>query len=75
MTATWAVGASALDSSDDLREMGVRPPIREYLRLLWRRRHFLGAESKAKATSDTQDTYLGNVWLVLNPISWVCPST
>ncbi|WP_418275974.1 ABC transporter permease [Isoptericola jiangsuensis] len=55
-------------AADRLMLVGARPPVRDYLDQLWRRRHFLWAEARAKVTSGTRETILGQVWLVLNPI-------
>lgn len=45
-----------------------RPPMAEYLRRLWRRRHFIVADARARVESDNRTNLLGSVWLVLNPL-------
>ncbi|WP_349829361.1 ABC transporter permease [Brevibacterium litoralis] len=51
-----------------LRPVGVRPPLEEYFKQLWRRRHFILAESVAKVFSANRKNLMGNAWLVLNPV-------
>jgi teichoic acid transport system permease protein len=51
-----------------LRRVGTRPPLGEYLRLLWSRRHFIGVLATSKAYAQNQNNYLGQFWAVLNPI-------
>jgi teichoic acid transport system permease protein len=55
-------------STARLTQVGARPPIRAYLGQLWGRRHFLWAEARAKVTSGTRETLLGQAWLVIKPI-------
>ncbi|GAA4868548.1 ABC transporter permease [Serinicoccus chungangensis] len=50
------------------RVMGERPTLPSYVRRLWRRRHFIGAEARAKAFSGNRDMLLGNLWLIGVPI-------
>jgi teichoic acid transport system permease protein len=52
----------------NLSRVGARPPLGQYVRLLWARRHFLWADARAKVTSGTRQSLLGNAWLVLNPL-------
>ncbi|CAI9406334.1 ABC transporter permease [Aestuariimicrobium sp. T2.26MG-19.2B] len=52
----------------DLRKVGGRPPLRDYVRQLWDRRHFIWAQSRAQALSGNRGMVLGNLWLVLNPL-------
>lgn len=51
-----------------LHHMGIRPPLRDYIRQLWERRHFTWLLAKSKAFSENQSLYLGQLWSVLNPI-------
>jgi teichoic acid transport system permease protein len=51
-----------------LRQMGVRPPLREYLRSVWARRAFIRELGRAKAYARNQGSYLGQAWAVLNPL-------
>ncbi|MCK9794710.1 ABC transporter permease [Isoptericola sp. 4D.3] len=62
--------ASTLEvvSTGRLSQVGARPPVRTYLSQLWKRRHFLWAEARAKVTSGTRETLLGQAWLVLKPM-------
>jgi len=62
--------ASTLEvvSTGRLTQVGARPPIRAYLAQLWKRRHFLWAEARAKVTSGTRETLLRQAWLVLKPM-------
>ena len=54
--------------SSGLRQMGVRPPLRDYVRSLWGRRAFIGTLGSAKAYARNQGSYLGQLWSVLNPL-------
>ena len=51
-----------------LKPVGQRPPLAAYVRALWDRRHFIVADSRARAFSGNRDTLLGNAWLVGRPI-------
>jgi len=51
-----------------LRPVASRPPLGEYLRLLWRRRHFIVADARARVSTSNSGTLLGRVWLVLSPL-------
>lgn len=55
-------------SSNRLTRVGARPPFGTYLRQLWQRRHFLWAESRAKVSTGSRETVLGQLWLILTPI-------
>ncbi|WP_277209343.1 ABC transporter permease [Isoptericola croceus] len=55
-------------SAGRLKQVGARPPVREYLAQLWSRRHFLWAEARAKVSSGTRETVLGQAWMIINPI-------
>ena len=52
----------------NLSRVGARPSLGQYVRLLWARRHFLWADARAKVTSGTRQSLLGNAWMVLNPL-------
>lgn len=54
-------------STKDLDVIGTRPPLGTYIKSLWNRRHFIRAESQAKAFGSVKDTALGKVWLILEP--------
>ncbi|WP_353951831.1 ABC transporter permease [Knoellia sp. S7-12] len=51
-----------------LSPVGRRPPLGSYVRQLWGRRHFIWADSRARAFSGNRDTLLGRFWLVGRPI-------
>lgn len=51
-----------------LRPVVQRPPLDEYLHLLWRRRHFVWADARARTLSESRHFLLGQVWLVLRPV-------
>ncbi|USQ80842.1 ABC transporter permease [Ornithinimicrobium faecis] len=51
-----------------LRTIGRRPPLGIYLHDLWQRRHFIYADSRARAFSGNRDYLLGNLWLIGKPI-------
>ena len=44
------------------------PPLRSYLRELWRRREFAVELARTKLREQNFDTALGQIWLVLNPL-------
>ena len=52
----------------NLSRVGARPPLGQYVRLLWERRHFLWADARAKVASGTRQSLLGKAWLVLDPL-------
>lgn len=54
--------------SNGLRRVGHRPPFGEYLRDLWQRRSFLWTLASAQAYAKNQESRLGQLWAVLNPI-------
>ncbi|HEY9468211.1 MAG TPA: ABC transporter permease [Propionibacteriaceae bacterium] len=51
-----------------LSPVGVRPNLGRYLADLHQRRHFIWADSRARAFSGNRDTLLGNLWLIGRPI-------
>lgn len=51
-----------------LKPVGKRPPLHIYLYQLWGRRHFIWADSRARAFSAGRGMLLGNAWLVLQPL-------
>lgn len=55
-------------TSGRLTRVGARPPLGTYLRQLWQRRHFLWAEARAKVSTGSRETLLGQAWLVLTPV-------
>jgi teichoic acid transport system permease protein len=44
------------------------PPLGDYLRELWRRRHFVLELSRANLRAQHFNTFFGQLWLVLNPL-------
>ncbi|MGP3966193.1 ABC transporter permease [Streptomyces sp. 6N223] len=75
MSQTTRVGASPQDESladlaarHGLSVSGARPPLPEYVRQLWGRRHFIVAFSQAKLTAQYSKARLGQVWQVLTPL-------
>lgn len=53
---------------DALKPVGKRPPFGAYLTELWRRRHFIWADGRARALGSQRGTILGNVWLIAQPM-------
>jgi teichoic acid transport system permease protein len=51
-----------------LGDVGRRTPPDIYFEQLWRRRHFILAESRAKVAGKSSRNLLGYAWLVLNPL-------
>lgn len=75
MSQTTHVGASPRDESPadlaarhGLTVSGARPPLPEYVRQLWGRRHFIVAFSQAKLTAQYSRARLGQLWQVLTPL-------
>ncbi len=60
--------ASHLAKTHRMQQVGVRPPLRNYLSDLWRHRTFLVTMSTAQFVSRNQQNYLGQIWAVLNPL-------
>lgn len=61
---------AAIAAEHGLARVGVRPDLAEYVRQVWRRRHFAVALAASKAYSRNQGSYLGQAWAVLTPILW-----
>ncbi|BBC33649.1 Transport permease protein [Streptomyces graminofaciens] len=47
---------------------GARPTLRQYVRQLWARRHFITAFATAKLTAQYSQAKLGQVWQIANPL-------
>lgn len=62
------VNASGTTIAPPLRPVLARPPLGRYLGLLWQRRHFVIADSRARAFAGNRDMVLGNLWLVGRPL-------
>jgi teichoic acid transport system permease protein len=60
--------AAELAREHGLQQVGVRPPLGQYLRDLWRHRHFIWTMSQAGFIARHQNNYLGLLWSVLNPL-------
>lgn len=52
----------------ELKKLDARPKLQVYVRKVWERRHFIVAQGQTKALSGGRGTYLGALWLFLNPI-------
>ena len=64
---TRALDARGQDPRN-LAPIGVRPPIGEYVRQLWERRHFIWYDSRQRAATQESRSKLGNAWLLLRPM-------
>jgi teichoic acid transport system permease protein len=64
-TAPWTAAEAR---AAGLQEMGTRPPLRSYLRLLWARREFALLVPLGEMRQRNMDTLLGGSWHVLNPL-------
>lgn len=60
--------APALAARHGLHRIGARPPLGQYLKDIWQRRHFLWTLASGRAYTRNTDNYLGQVWSVLNPL-------
>ncbi|WP_418276190.1 ABC transporter permease [Isoptericola jiangsuensis] len=58
----------ALAQQHGLQRMGVRPPLWTYVKSVVGRRHFIGVLGTSEAYARNQNTYLGQLWAVFNPI-------
>ncbi|WP_455360210.1 ABC transporter permease [Streptomyces sp. SYSU K21746] len=47
---------------------GARPGLRDYVRQLWGRRHFIAAFASAKTTAQYSQAKLGQIWQVMTPL-------
>lgn len=53
---------------NELESIGVRPRLLPYVKDLWARRSFIRVLAVAKAHSENQNTYLGQIWTLISPI-------
>jgi teichoic acid transport system permease protein len=60
--------AAQLAARYGLAVSGARPPLREYVRQLWGRRHFIMAFSSAKLAAQYSQAKLGQLWQVATPL-------
>lgn len=51
-----------------LTPIGVRPPLGEYLRAIWERRHFIWMDARHRVATSNSRNLLGRLWLVLRPM-------
>lgn len=52
----------------NLRHLETRPNIFAYSKSLWDRRDFIKADASSKAMNKGRDTFLGKLWIVLDPL-------
>jgi teichoic acid transport system permease protein len=60
--------AAQLAEKYGLTVSGARPSLRDYVRRLWGRRHFILAFSQAKLTAQYSQAKLGQLWQVVTPL-------
>ena len=60
--------AAELAAKYGLTVSGARPSLRDYVRQLWGRRHFILAFSQAKLTAQYSQAKLGQLWQVATPL-------
>ena len=61
---------AALANELGLQQIGVRPPLRRYLRALWARRHFAWTMATSHARARNFNNFLGQLLNILNPLLW-----
>ena len=57
-----------LAAKHGLVQQGVRGPFGTYLRDLWRSRNFIWELARTRTYSANENTYLGQLWSILNPL-------
>ncbi|HET9168532.1 MAG TPA: ABC transporter permease [Actinospica sp.] len=62
------LGGLALAAKYGLKQSGKRPPLSDYARQLWQRRHFITGYATAKNRSLYSNARLGQLWQLLTPI-------
>ncbi|MEE1803024.1 ABC transporter permease [Streptomyces sp. NPDC101062] len=62
------LSAAELAAKYGLSVSGARPGLRDYVRQLWGRRHFILAFSQAKLTAQYSQAKLGQLWQVATPL-------
>jgi len=67
-SADTALSSAALAERYGLTVSGRRPPLAEYTRRLWGRRHFIVAFATARLTATYTAARLGQVWQVMTPL-------
>ncbi|MFP4634629.1 MAG: ABC transporter permease [Nitriliruptoraceae bacterium] len=63
-----ALPDDVLKTYPHLRRVGAKLPLREYLRELWRRREFAITVPLGELRAQNQDTTLGQLWNLINPL-------
>lgn len=53
-----------------LHRIGARPMLGAYVRSLWSRRQFVETLATSNAYARNRNTYLGQLWNILNPLLW-----
>ncbi|MGD9957902.1 ABC transporter permease [Nocardioides sp.] len=67
---THPASGAALAREFGLKKVGGRPPLLQYAKQIWERRHFALSLARAKAYTQNQGGYLGQAWVVLTPVLW-----
>jgi teichoic acid transport system permease protein len=65
-----AGGAEALAEEYGLTRIGTRPKLAKYVGSLWSRRQFVVTLATSSAYNRNRNTYLGQLWNILNPLLW-----
>lgn len=60
--------ADSAARQNGLEPIGLRPHLRAYIKDLWSRRSFIKVLAFSKAYAENQNTYLGQVWMLLSPL-------
>lgn len=51
-----------------LKRLQSRPPVHEYLQDIWKTRNFILLNAKTSANRNGRDTFLGRIWILLDPL-------
>lgn len=62
--------AATLADEYGLRRIGTRPRLGAYTRAIWSRRSFMWTLASSNAYAQNRNTFLGQLWLVINPLLW-----
>lgn len=57
-----------LVDQESVRRVHVRPNLSAYLKTLWNRRFFIWADARAQALREGDNTFLGKLWVFINPL-------
>lgn len=60
--------AEILVNGSGLHELQSRPPLKQYVREIWRIRAFTFLNARTRANTQGRDTFLGKAWIVLDPL-------